>query len=76
MALTDDRSPMYDQADPGHPGAGPGGFDRQPPQDLAAEQSVVRAGDLSRVNLAFFTINGVIGVLFGAMTIADVYMSA
>ncbi len=29
---------------------------------LAWEQSLVRAGDLSRVNLAFFTLNGWIGV--------------
>ena len=33
---------------------------------LAWEQSLVREGDLSRVNLAFFTLNGWIGVLLFA----------
>ncbi len=41
---------------------------------LAAEQAVVRADDLSRVNLAFFTINGGISLLFGAATIADLLL--
>lgn len=39
---------------------------------LAAEQSVVRANDLSRVNLAFFTLNGCVSLLLGIATIADV----
>ncbi len=43
---------------------------------LALEQSVVRADDLSRVNLAFFSINGVVGLVFGAATIADVLLRA
>src|SRR6184192_4597549 len=43
---------MYDQADPGDPGAGPGGFDRQPPQDLAAEQSVLGGMLLSKDAIA------------------------
>jgi 4-hydroxybenzoate polyprenyltransferase len=41
---------------------------------LATEQAVVRADDLSRVNLAFFTINGCISLLFGAATIADLLL--
>ncbi|MFQ5501715.1 MAG: UbiA-like polyprenyltransferase [Phycisphaerae bacterium] len=39
---------------------------------IAVEQSVVRAGDLSRVNLAFFTLNGCISVLLGAATVCDI----
>jgi len=41
---------------------------------LAAEQSVVRAHDLSRVNLAFFTLNGCVSLLLGIATIADVLL--
>ena len=41
---------------------------------LAAEQSVVRADDLSRVNLAFFTINGFVSLLLGAAGITDIYV--
>ena len=39
---------------------------------LAAEQSLVRPHDLTRVNVAFFTINGIVGILFAVMTIADI----
>ncbi len=39
---------------------------------LAAEQAVVRPNDLSRVNLAFFTINGCISLMLGTATICDV----
>ncbi|MBU0639072.1 MAG: UbiA-like polyprenyltransferase [Planctomycetota bacterium] len=38
---------------------------------LAAEQSVVSPRDLSRVNLAFFTLNGCVSVALGAAAIAD-----
>ncbi|WP_370945785.1 replicative DNA helicase [Amycolatopsis sp. cg5] len=58
MALTDDRGPMYESGDPGPEDPGPGGgggggggggaFDRQPPQDLAAEQSVLGGMLLSK----------------------------
>jgi 4-hydroxybenzoate polyprenyltransferase len=41
---------------------------------LVFEQSLVRAGDLSRVNLAFFTINGVVSLVFAAASIADVVL--
>jgi 4-hydroxybenzoate polyprenyltransferase len=39
---------------------------------LTAEQAVVRPDDLSRVNLAFFTLNGCVSLILGAATIADV----
>lgn len=42
---------------------------------LAIEQSVVRANDLSRVNLAFFTLNGCVSILFAALAIADLLMA-
>jgi 4-hydroxybenzoate polyprenyltransferase len=42
---------------------------------LAAEQSVVRPDDLSRVNLAFFTMNGCVSLLFGLLSIVALLMS-
>ena len=41
---------------------------------LAAEQSMVRAHDLSRVNLAFFTLNGCVSLLLGMATIGDLLL--
>jgi len=41
---------------------------------LAVEYALVRASNLSRVNLAFFTVNGLISVVLGALTIADVLL--
>ncbi len=38
---------------------------------LGYEHSLVRANDLSRLNAAFFTMNGVISVVFAAFVIAD-----
>jgi 4-hydroxybenzoate polyprenyltransferase len=38
---------------------------------LAIEQSIVSAKDISRINIAFMTANGLIGLLFGALAIAD-----
>jgi 4-hydroxybenzoate polyprenyltransferase len=38
---------------------------------LGYEHSLVRADDLSRLNAAFFTMNGVISVAFAAFVIAD-----
>ncbi|MFQ5673431.1 MAG: 4-hydroxybenzoate octaprenyltransferase [Nitrospinales bacterium] len=38
---------------------------------LAYEHSLVRSDDLSKVNIAFFNVNGVIGVLLMALVIAD-----
>jgi len=40
---------------------------------LVIEQSLVRADDLSKVGLAFFTINGVISLVLGTLGIFDVY---
>jgi 4-hydroxybenzoate polyprenyltransferase len=42
---------------------------------LFTEQSLVRADDLSKVGHAFFTVNGVISVLVGALGILDVLRS-
>jgi 4-hydroxybenzoate polyprenyltransferase len=39
---------------------------------LIVENSLVRPGDYARVNLAFFTVNGVVGVLLATATIIDV----
>jgi 4-hydroxybenzoate polyprenyltransferase len=41
---------------------------------LAIEHWIVRGGDLSRLNLAFFSLNGVISVLVGALGIVDVFV--
>ena len=41
---------------------------------LAYEHSLVKAGDLSRVNAAFFTINGYVGVLFFLFWAADIVL--
>jgi 4-hydroxybenzoate polyprenyltransferase len=38
---------------------------------LAYEHAIVRADDLSRVNRAFFTANGVIGIGLFAFALAD-----
>lgn len=42
---------------------------------LVVENALVSPRDLSRVNLAFFTINGVVGVLLGTLGILDIYLS-
>jgi 4-hydroxybenzoate polyprenyltransferase len=38
---------------------------------LAYEHSLVRPGDLRRLDTAFFTMNGVISVVFAAFVIVD-----
>ncbi len=38
---------------------------------LLIEHALVRADDLARVNLAFFTVNGAISLLLGLLTIVD-----
>lgn len=43
---------------------------------LVHEQSLVRADDLSRVNVAFFTLNGCVSLAFMATTMADVFLGA
>ena len=41
---------------------------------LLVENSLVRAGDYSKVNLAFFTINGIVSVLMGVLAVADILL--
>jgi 4-hydroxybenzoate polyprenyltransferase len=41
---------------------------------LAIENSLVRPNDLRRVNVAFFTLNGVVSVVLGALAIADILL--
>jgi 4-hydroxybenzoate polyprenyltransferase len=41
---------------------------------LVVEHGLVKPTDLSKVGLAFFTINGVISLVLGALGIADVLM--
>ena len=41
---------------------------------LAVENAIVSPRDLSRVNLAFFTVNGVVGVVLGACGVIDVLL--
>ncbi len=41
---------------------------------LTYQHTVVRPGDLSRVNLAFFTTNGIASLTFGAISILDIYV--
>ncbi len=41
---------------------------------LIIENALVHPGDYSRVNLAFFTINGIVSVLLGGLAIADVLL--
>ena len=42
---------------------------------LIVEHSIVSARDLSRVNLAFFTVNGIISLLLGSLGIAGLLLS-
>jgi len=42
---------------------------------LTIENAVVSPRDLSRVNLAFFTINGVVGLLLGILGVLDIVLS-
>jgi 4-hydroxybenzoate polyprenyltransferase len=41
---------------------------------LVVEQSLVRAGDVSKAGLAFFTVNGIIGTVLGTLGIIDVLL--
>ncbi|MEM1357785.1 MAG: UbiA-like polyprenyltransferase [Bacteroidota bacterium] len=41
---------------------------------LVYQHTLVKAGDLSRVNLAFFTTNGIASVVFGLGSILDIYV--
>ena len=39
---------------------------------MTIEHAVVKPTDLSRINLAFFTLNGIIGLLLGTLGVVDV----
>jgi 4-hydroxybenzoate polyprenyltransferase len=41
---------------------------------LVYQHTLVKPEDLRRVNLAFFTTNGIASLIFGAMTIADLFI--
>jgi len=41
---------------------------------LIYEAWILRKGDLSRIDLAFFNLNGYVSVLFAAATLVDVYL--
>jgi len=41
---------------------------------LAYEHAIVRPGDLSRLNIAFFNLNGYVSVAFFVATLADVLL--
>lgn len=41
---------------------------------LVVEQMLVSPKDISRINLAFMTVNGVVGVVFGGLVVVDVLL--
>ena len=43
---------------------------------LLVENAIVHPHDLSRVNLAFFTLNGIVGVVLGVLGVLDVCLTA
>ena len=42
---------------------------------LAVEQSLVRRDDISKINVAFMTVNGVVGVVVGVLAILDLLVN-
>ncbi len=42
---------------------------------LAAENAIVHPHDFSRVNLAFFTVNGVVSVVMGIVAVTDILLA-
>lgn len=42
---------------------------------LIIENALVSPRDLSRINLAFFTVNGVVGVVLGVLGVADILLA-
>ncbi len=42
---------------------------------LIVEHALVRADDLSRINLAFFTVNGIVGLVLGGLGILDILVA-
>jgi 4-hydroxybenzoate polyprenyltransferase len=43
---------------------------------LAVENALVRPGDYSKVNLAFFTVNGVMSVVLATAAIVDMLITS
>ncbi|MBU0616618.1 MAG: putative 4-hydroxybenzoate polyprenyltransferase [Planctomycetes bacterium] len=41
---------------------------------LVVENALVHPDDLSRVNLAFFTVNGIVGVVLGGLGVLDIWL--
>ena len=41
---------------------------------LIYQHSLVKPNDLSKVNIAFFTTNGIASILFASLAIADLYL--
>ena len=41
---------------------------------LVVENALVHPDDLSRVNLAFFTVNGIVGVILGGLGVLDIWL--
>lgn len=41
---------------------------------LYYQHTLVKPHDLSKVNMAFFTTNGIAGVVYGSLLVADIYM--
>ena len=39
---------------------------------MMIEHALVKPGDLSKVSLAFFTVNGIISLLIGSLGITDI----
>ena len=56
-----------------HLGRWPGGR-RRHPNPAGLEHSLVKPSDLSRVNAAFFTMNGYVSVLFFLFWAADIFL--
>jgi len=42
---------------------------------LTVENALVHPNDLSRVNLAFFTVNGIVGLVLGGLGVLDVWLN-
>ena len=41
---------------------------------LIIEHSLVKPGDLSKVGMAFFTVNGIISLLLGTLAVIDLFI--
>ena len=43
---------------------------------LIVENALVHPHDLSRVNLAFFTVNGIVGLVLGVLAVLDIWLNS